>query len=270
MEVFLFYLFIFILGLFIGSFLGVIIERLPFNRSIVFPASHCPHCRHKLHPLDLIPVVSYLMLNRKCRYCASPISVFYPSVELITGASFVFIFYFSLGTSVIDIFGQTSIIWNILYLLIVILAFIAVFFIDMKYGIIPFRIVIFAALVIFINYFLRGVSLETWLNYLLSAFIVLGIFFMLFYFSKGRAIGFGDVVFSFLMGFFLGFPKIILAVYLAFLTGAGFSLILVLLGKKKLRGSTIPFGPFLVLGTIVSLFWGEKIIELFMSYIYVS
>lgn len=270
MEIIIFYLIVLLFGLFIGSFLGVIIDRIPFNKSIIFPASHCPHCRHKLHAFDLIPIVSFIMLNKKCRYCSAPISGFYPTVEFITGASFVFIAYFSLGNSVFNIFSETALLWNTLYLFIVISAFIAVFFIDYKYGIIPFRIVIFTASVIFIYNILLGINFESWLNYLLSAVIVFTVFFMLFYFSKGRAIGFGDVVFSFLMGFFLGFPKIILAVYLAFLTGAAFSLILVLLGKKKLKGGTIPFGPFLVTGTFISLFWGQQIIEYFMQFIYVS
>lgn len=270
MEIFLFYIFILIFGFFIGSFLGVIIDRLPFGRSIVFPFSHCPHCRHKLHALDLLPIVSYLLLDRKCRYCSVKISAFYPLIELVTGLAFVFVVYNSLNTSIYAIFGNLLLFWEIIYLLVVISSFIVVFFIDLKYGVIPFRIVLFVLIAILIKYLSAGFVGVDILNYLLSAVIVFGIFFLLFYFSKGRAIGFGDVVFSFLMGFFLGFPKIILAVYLAFLTGAAFSLILVLLGRKKLKGGTIPFGPFLVLGTLVSLYWGQYIIDYFLQYIYVS
>lgn len=270
MEIFILYLFVFILGLFIGSFLGVIIDRLPFDRSIIFPASHCPHCRHKLHPFDLIPVFSYLILDRKCRYCSVKISAFYPLVELVTASIFLFVVYNNLNSSPYSVFGDLTILPEIIYLLVVISSFIVVFFIDLKYGIIPFKIVLFALTVILIKYIFSGFAGIDILSISLSAVIVFSIFFLLFYFSKGRAIGFGDVVFSFLMGFFLGFPKIILAVYLAFLTGAGFSLILVLLGKKKLKGGTIPFGPFLVLGTLVSLFWGQNIIDYFLQFIYVS
>jgi leader peptidase (prepilin peptidase)/N-methyltransferase len=100
----------------------------------------------------------------------------------------------------------------------------------------------------------------------LSAVCASGFFLILFLATKGRGMGFGDVVYAFLMGFILGYPRVILGLYLAFVTGAIVSLFLVILKKKKFQGGTIPFGPFLVFGTFVSLLWGSTIIESVIRY----
>ncbi len=264
-----FYGLIFVLGVFFGSFLNVIIDRMPFNKSILFPASHCPHCRHKLGIFDLVPIFSFLYLKQRCRYCRTKISLYYPVTELMTGFLFVLTAYVVIGPVYEMFFAQLGKPGYIVYLFILISIFIVIFFIDLKYGIIPFRVVTAALGVITVRYlFLSSTDIGYILPYLLTAMCIFLLFFLLFFLSKGRAIGFGDVFFSLMMGYLLGYPRIVLGVYIAFLTGAFISLILVLLDKKRLKGGTIPFGPFLVLGTVISLFWGDPIIRMILLYLH--
>ncbi len=270
LEIIIFYCLIFIIGTFLGSFLNVIIDRSPFDKSILFPASHCPHCKHRLGLIDLIPIFSFLFLQKRCRYCKARISWYYPLIETTTGFLFVLTAYIVIGLSVSVFLQQLGQLWFIIYLLLIISLLIVVFFIDLKYGIIPFKIVVLGLGIVTVRYiFLEFTTPGIFLNFLVTAILVFLTFLLLFLVTRGRAIGFGDVVFSLLMGYVLGFPKIVLAVYIAFLTGAGISLILVLANKKKLKGGTIPFGPFLVFATIVSLFWGQTIISELLLYLHV-
>lgn len=242
-------LFIFIFGLVVGSFLNVVIYRLPKRESIVFPPSHCPHCRHKLVWYDLIPVVSYVLLFGECRYCNKTISPIYPLVELLTGLLFVCLYssFMSMGIVVL------------IYYFLILPIFLTIFFTDLKYGIIPFQLVLAGSIITSV-YLVYTFSPYVLLSHLLSAFSAFLAFLFLFLITKGRGMGFGDVVLVFLMGLFLGSPYIAFALYIAFLTGAVTSLILILIGSKRLRHDTIPFGPFLVIGTFISLFYGEYIL----------
>jgi len=267
--------FIFLLGCIVGSFLNVVIDRLPNGQSIAYPPSHCPHCRHKLAYYDLVPLFSFFYLKGKCRYCKAKISRYYPLIEVVTGALFVL---------------TTFIAGLDIYLLFIISSLMIVFFIDLKYGIIPFKVVGITLVVttvyyLFINFScitntdgiaspLRGLAMTNGcptaiFNYLFSGIGVFVVFLSLFLVTRGRGIGFGDVVFSLLMGYVLGSPKIVLGVYIAFLTGAIISLILVISRRKKFKGGVIPFGPFLVTGTVVSLFWGQIIIDRLVLYFHV-
>jgi leader peptidase (prepilin peptidase)/N-methyltransferase len=253
----LLYFLIFIIGCFFGSFLNVIVDRLPKGNSIIFPPSHCEHCRHRLGLNDLIPILSFVLLKGKCRYCRAVLSWYYPVIEVVTGALFVITIFIGIHL------GYMS---ALIYLLAIISSLILVFFIDLKYGVIPFNVIGISSAIATFWYLFSGAEIS---SFLLSALGVFVCFLLLFLVTRGRGIGFGDVVFSFLMGYILGFPKIVLGVYIAFLTGAFFSLILIMLNKKKYKGGTIPFGPFLVSGTIISLFWGEDIIKTFLLYLHV-
>ncbi len=281
--------FLFILGLFIGSFLNVLVDRLPREESIAKGRSHCEFCKHTLAWYDLVPVFSFIQLKGKCRYCRSPLSYYYPIVELTTGILFVLTASFVLNSvipspvegsylqvlmSEILYFVQNDIMVVIFHLYIV-SSLIVIFFADLKYGIIPDKItypaIIITLLFLVFNSF---TSKESWLslslqpatfeagNRVTSALGAFLLFLFLFLITKGRGMGFGDVKLAFLMGIFLGFPGIVIALYVAFLTGAIFSLILIVWGKKKLKGSTIPFGPFLVFGSLVSLFWGNELLRM--------
>lgn len=275
----LFYFFVFAYGCVIGSFLNVVIDRIPKRESVIKGRSHCDHCNHKLKWYDLIPIASYLALNGKCRNCEKAISFSYPIVELITGLSFLVVVLLILKQNYFYLLDIRYFI-TIDYFLYIISSLIVIFFIDLKYGIIPFTIVLYAVASCILWYVLLPIfnfspaeisifdlSNYNYLNYLLSGVGVFLFFLIIFLVSKGRGMGFGDVVFVFLMGFILGFPRIILGLYITFLTGAFVSLLLILIGKKKFKGGTVPFGPFLVFGTVICLFWGNLLIEKIMHYL---
>lgn len=255
MELF-FYIVIFITGTFIGSFLGVVVDRLPRGESIIRGRSHCDHCQKILSPLDLVPVFSFLFLRGRCRYCGKKLSLAYPIIEVMTG------FLFVLAALHVGIVYQVSSPMHqgeFLYYLVIIAILIAIFFIDLKNGIIPFSLVLAGVLIAFLYLVITT-------HYLLVGNVVAGIgafgfFLTLFLVTRGRGMGFGDVVYVFLMGLLLGFPGIVFGLYIAFVSGALVALVLIFLKKKKMRGSTIAFGPFLVFGTVLCLFWGEQIAE---------
>ncbi|MCL5433261.1 MAG: prepilin peptidase [Patescibacteria group bacterium] len=256
---------VFLIGISIGSFLNVLIDRIPREESIIRGRSYCERCKKKLTWKDLIPVVSFILLKGKCRYCHSPISWYYPIVELITGILFILVFNVQLIQNSQSLISQTAII-SLIYYLFISSSLIVIFFTDLKYGIIPDKIL----------YPTIGVSLLFQIlntrylipNTISSAIGAFLFFLLLFLITKGKGMGFGDVKFVFFMGLFLGFPKILSAFYVAFLTGAVVSLILILWGKKRFFGGTIPFGPFLVFATFVCFFYGEKIIKLLLPGIF--
>lgn len=243
---------LFSIGLFFGSFFLVVIDRLPKEKNPLIGRSVCDHCGHVLSWYDLFPVLSFFSLGGKCRYCRKKVSIYYPLVEIITGILFVL-------THVLVVSGSRYLAVNIelLFALFTISTFIIIFFTDLKYGLIPFIIVIPASIVTVFYLLLTNPSLL-----LPAAFSAVGagvFFLIIFLITRGRGMGFGDVILSSYLGFLLGYPGIIIALYIAFLTGAFGSLILILIGRKKLKGSTIPFGPFLILGAYIAFFWGEQI-----------
>lgn len=254
--------FIFIFGTFIGSFLGVVIDRLPRGESIVKGRSHCDSCKKTLTPIDLIPVFSFLFLQGKCRHCKARLSWFYPLVEIVTGVLFVLA---ALHVSSMYQVASSKYTIELLYYFFIVSSLVVLFFIDLRFGILPFSIILPASLVTFL-YILLNTSYMIQ-NYLYAALGAFAFFLILFLVTRGRGMGFGDVVYSFLMGLLLGFPQIITGLYLAFVSGAVISLVLVWLRKKKMQGGTIPFGPFLVFGTIVALLWGEPILHFVLGYL---
>lgn len=248
---------IFLFGLAIGSFLNVLIDRLPRGESVSKGRSHCEKCKKILKWHDLIPVLSFIFLKGKCRYCRTSLSFYYPAVELTTGILFAAVFSF-VGGGNINFITIINFITVIYYLLIT-SSLIVIFFADLKYGIIPDKVVL-PAIGAALGYLFLSSQLST-LSYFLSAFGACLFFLFLFLVTRGRGMGFGDVKFAFLMGLILGFPNIIIALYIAFLTGAVLGCILILWGKKKLIGESIPFGPFLVFGTGAALFFGADILK---------
>jgi len=248
-------LFVFILGLFFGSFLNVIIDRLPREESFWKGRSYCESCNHVLSPLDLFPLVSFAALRGKCRYCHTPLSYQYPLLELLTAVAFVLTFMAVYLTSPS----------TILFHLFIVGVLIVVFFIDLQHGIIPFKVVLPAIGITGIYYLFQDPTI--FLTHAIAGAVVSAFFFLLFAGTKGKGMGFGDVVYAFFMGLLLGFPESIIGLYIAFLTGAVISLILILLKRKRLRGSTIPFGPFLVAGTFIALVYGRDLTNFVFRFI---
>jgi leader peptidase (prepilin peptidase) / N-methyltransferase len=242
-----FYIYFFILGLLIGSFLNVLIDRIPRGEKLT-GRSYCENCKKILSWKDLIPLISYFWLRAKCRYCKTPLSYQYPFLEILTSFIFVIIFYF---------FNQTGI--EIIYYLILMSALIVIFFADLKHWIIPDKILIPTLIASLIWMLVLHTDL-LFVN-LLSALGASAFFLLIFLFTKGRGMGFGDVKFASLIGLVLGPWGAVIALYVAFLTGAAIGIILILWQKKSLK-LAVPFGPFLIIGFFMSLFFQEEIISI--------
>ncbi len=235
----------------------------------------------------MVPLLSFVLLRGRCRYCGEKISWQYPLVELTTGALFV------LSTFVET--GHAPSLPFILYSLFLI----PIFVIDLKHGIIPDKTV-FPAVLVALSAQLLAPSLRilnlyrklkadvgglgpyllqtnffrhhAWLEVTPLLWTLLGSVFLFFCFFvlhrlfRGRALGGGDVKLALLVGLITGWPNMLVAVFSSFLTGALVSVILMMLGKKKF-GETVPFGPFLVIGTYIALFWGSDIINWYLGFL---
>jgi len=246
----------FLLGTAVGSFLNVLIDRLPKDEKIT-GRSHCDYCKKKLSWYDLIPVISFFLLQGRCRYCYKKLSWQYPLVEIITGITFVLIFSFQFSIfNKFSVFNfQTIILFGLACCLLVI------FFSDLKYHLISDYILLTLFVLSIIYHLLSIISISLFIYFFISSLIVALPIFLIYYISHERAMGLGDVYLSAIMGFLLGWKAGFVALYIAFVTGAIIGMVLILLKKKKIK-SKVPFGPFIVIGTVVMLFWGEKILEI--------
>jgi len=247
---------IILMGLIIGSFLNVVIHRLPLGQSIVKPGSHCPRCQRPIPFYDNIPVVSYLLLGGKCRGCRQPISPRYPLVEMLTGLCF-WLSYLTFGPSLHTAF-------TILFLCLLI----ALAFIDLQHMILPDSLTLGGALV-----FLGYAFVHPWisaqdaiLSALTAAALFAGLYFFYLKVRKIEGLGFGDIKMMLLLGLFLGHRMLIVAILVASFSGllAGFFFILF---KKKDLKFALPFGTFLSLGSMIAVFWGDSILGLIQSLI---
>lgn len=241
---------ILIFGLAVGSFLNCAIYRAERGKSLS-GRSFCPYCKHTLCWRDLAPVFSFMALKGKCRYCREKISWQYPAVEIATGVIFLLIFNFE---NILAIF----------YLLLIACLLIVIFVYDLKHYLILDRFIYPAVAIVLLYLLVFKLQDYAFLPYVLSALGASAFFLAIFLISSGRWIGFGDVKLAFFMGFFLGYPKILVALFLAFFLGAIIGLGLIFFGKKKLK-SEVPFGPFLIAGTFIALFWGDAIINWYLS-----
>lgn len=252
-----------ILGLAVGSFIDCVVYRINEDKKgwkkIFIGRSYCPKCRHQLAWYDNLPLLSFIFLRGKCRWCRSPIGWHYPLAELATAILTLLVFYlFRIQMQIYDL-------RFLIYKLIIIWVLIAIFLSDLRYRTIPDQIVYPAIFLTLGYHFFTFSKYHTTVygNYLLAGLGAAGFFLLLVFLTKAKGMGLGDVKLAGLMGLFLGFPKIVVALCLAFLTGALVGGILVLTKKKTFK-SQIPFGPFLVGATFISLFWGEKIWQIFL------
>ncbi len=245
-------------GLLIGSFLNVIIWRLP-RKSNIRGRSECPKCKAELKWHDLIPVVSYILQRGKCRYCGAGISVRYPLIELITGILF--------AVMAMHFYSPVAAEQLVLIRALIVVSFcVAIFVVDLEHYLILDALVfpgIAAMLLTGLGLDLMNhVSLLSLSGYtasgLLGAMFAFIPFWLLWYLSKGRWMGFGDVKFVLFMGLVLGFPVIFMGLFLAFMSGALISMFFLVSGKKQLS-SRIPFGTFLAAATVIALIWGERL-----------
>jgi len=263
-----FYLIIFLFGLIVGSFLNCLIYRLEKKESFLKGRSYCPRCKHQLSWQDLIPLLSFLELGGKCRYCKQKISWQYPLVEISTALIFLLVFIFQSS-----IFNEFLIInfLTLIYYWIIAVFLIIIFVYDLKYYIIPDEIIypaIVIALIFNFKFLIFGQAPIFKLS-ILSALGASAFFLAIFLVSRGKWLGFGDVKLAAFMGLFLGFPNILVGLFLAFFIGAIIGSVLILTNKKKLK-SEVPFGPFLVTGTLISLFWGRELVSWYLNFFHLS
>ena len=238
-----------ILGFFLGTILGSFVKAIA-DRSLAgktfLGRSACPNCKHKLSWLDLFPIFSYLFLKGRCRYCRKKISLEYLMVEIVMGFLVAFVFWQS---------SQNYTLYPIPYTLIFITVLAIIFLTDIKKMFIPDRVMVPAIIVVAV----AGMTVEN----ILAGLIIGGFFMLLIILTNGKGMGGGDVKLGAFMGLGLGLVNGILAVMLAFFTGAIFGIGAIIIKRKKF-GEHLPFGPFLVLGSLIALFWGSEIIEWYL------
>lgn len=225
-----------VLGAFIGSFLNVLIDRLPRGKDVLVSRSVCDYCGKTLRWYELIPLLSFALQGGRCRRCRKRLSWQYPGVELLTAAVYAWA-----GTAVPEL-------PLLLPLLVVFSSFIVITIADLKFQIIPDSMVV-AALVgaVWLGWVTDGLA---GMPLRLGAGVgALGFFLLLWLITRGRGMGFGDVKLAFALGVLLSLPRIIFALYISFISGAVVGVLLLGLHNKTLK-SRIPFGPFLILGTV--------------------
>ena len=270
------YVFIFLLGAAIGSFLNVVIYRTPKGESLVYPNSACPHCASPIKPFDNIPIVSWLLLRGKCRNCKNPISWRYPAVELLTALIFVLV-YWQIGFS-----------WFLPVCLIFVSAIVALVFIDAENMILPdaitYPLLFFALLARLIfpvfsenSYFtdvksfplnlLEGypISVVSLLGAILGGIVGGGFLWLVGAvwkrFRGVEAMGFGDVKMMLAVGALLGWQLVLLSIFLGALIGALAGVLVIAKQTEKNFQTQIPFGIFLGIGSVIALLLGEQMIR---------
>lgn len=293
----------FLIGALLGSFVKVLADRSLGSKSF-WGRSYCEACKKTLRWYDLFPILSYLFLKGQCRYCHQKISIEYLLVEAGMGILIGLLFWQSSANFQFSISSFQSIfnfqfvikIFNLLTKIFFITVLSVLFITDIKKMFIPDRITLPAILAGFIlnlfltvyqisylyfylskttvgklllpphsDYFLRHALYiaQPFLSGILMAIIISTFFMSLIIITKGKGMGGGDVKLGAFMGLMLGFPQALVALVLSFLGGAVFSIFLIISGKKHF-GQTIPFGPFLVLGSLLVLFWGKQILNWYL------
>ncbi|MFA5027172.1 MAG: prepilin peptidase [Candidatus Methylomirabilota bacterium] len=239
-------------GLLIGSFLNVVIHRLPLDESLVWPGSRCPACRAAIRPWDNIPLLSFLLLRGRCRACGAAISWRYPFVEALTAALFLL---------TVTTFGPTL---QTALLLLFLSGLVAVAFIDLDHQIIP-NLVTLPGIPLGI---LSGlvVAEPPLLDRVIGALAGAGFLYLVLFYGSilygQEAMGEGDLNLIALIGAFLGWQAVILTILIGCLAGSAVGLGLIAAGRLA-RRQHMPFGPFLAAGAVVALFWGETLIDLY-------
>lgn len=257
---------IFIFGAMIGSFLNVCIHRMPQGESVVWPSSHCPHCKKRIPAYDNIPFISYILLGAKCRFCKGKISLRYPLVELLTALLFLWFF------------SRWGLSYDFIFYIVFLAGLIIATFVDIKHRIIPDEISLGGIVVGFLLSSVRGLHLAPFaynpkpmINSFLGIIIGGGIIYMtgflfdIIYFKllkrppiqgETESMGGGDVKLLAMIGAFLGWKAAVVTFFLAPFLGAIVGVVNLTIKKDH----TIPYGPFLALASLGSLFWADRVI----------
>jgi leader peptidase (prepilin peptidase)/N-methyltransferase len=250
---------VFLFGISFGSFFNVLIYRLPSGKSLLRPPSHCPKCDNLIRFYDNVPLLSFLILRGKCRHCGAKISWRYPTVEALTGIlAVIAIYYFGF-----TIRGFEAALLSLL--------FVPIFFIDLDHWIIPDSLDLPWIPVGLAVAFLSG-SFVNWSGALIGALVGGGVFALIMILGKmafkKEAMGFGDVKLAAMLGAFMGWKNLLLILILASFLGSLVGVALIISsGKKKERATSVPFGPFLVAASLIAIYFGDSIINAYISFI---
>lgn len=250
---------VFILGLAVGSFLNALIFRLHSGESVARGRSKCPKCRHELSGWDLIPVISFIALRGRCRYCQTTISWQYPLVELVTAGLFALVYKYLIPSA------QSGTVEGILYLAFlwfIVSVMVVVFVYDLKHGLILDKVVYPALAVTFIAVLFLP-QFDFW-KALIGSAVVGGFFLILVLLSRETWMGWGDVKLGFLLGLAIGWPMCLPLLFIAFVGGAVVAGILMALKVKGLK-DTVPFGTMLAVAAIITLFVGPRIVGWYLG-----
>ncbi len=292
------YTFLFIFGLIVGSFLNVIIFRYQPGKKMLDPKliggpgnwktrSRCMSCEKQLVWYELLPLASFLVQKGKCRGCRAKISFQYFLVELLSGAVFVFVpMFWAISLPLlflpeyISMFLILSFVWILVFLALIVLSAI-----DFRHFIIPDSMnsllaVLGVILLAVNNYYKRfshtggsffgyyadlfGLRENIWVNYFFAVAIIMIFFALIIVITKGKGMGWGDFKLAGALGIIMGWPDILGTAFLAFIIGSAFSLVFVVLNKKKMK-DIIPFGPFLALGAFLIFFFGRQLMDLYFK-----
>ena len=245
MEIMLFFL----LGAVFGSFFNVVGLRVPMNRSFLQGRSACPHCNGTLKWLHLIPILSYLLQGRKCPYCKTTIPITYVLTECVTAALFSYSFI---------MFGYSV---ELIIALLLISMLMIVFVSDVTYMVIPNKVLLFfLSLFMFIHIFMFP---DSFLMAVFGAFIGYSLIALIILLSRG-GMGAGDMKLFGVLGFILGWKYVLVTFFIAVFIGGTLSVIY-LLRKKIKKNEAIPFGPYIVIGALMTFFKGDLFLDVYLQ-----
>lgn len=291
----------FILGSIIGSFLNVIIDRIDTKESFLKGRSYCPYCKRVLSWWELIPILSFFILRGRCFHCKNKISLQYPLIESLTALLFLFLtlkifrlpFILSQFSNFFTNFSfvRFVLLINIIFWFYWLVVLILVSIYDIKKYLILSEALFPAILISFIwqlflgiyllfqnNYFIYQLNqflgnylflfrpFSYFFSFLLGTIFSTGVIALIVYLTKEKAMGWGDVILACFLGIILGWPAVLIALILAFLIGGAVSLVLIILKKKTIK-SYLPFAPFLALGALLVILFGDIIIKGYLSII---
>ena len=247
---YIFFLFVIVLGLSVGSFLNVVLTRLGKKKGILLGSSECPDCKHGLRWYDLIPIVSFLALRGRCRYCKHGISWLYPTLEALTAILFVAYLYFR-GLGSLETMSD----------LLIISGLIAILFFDLREFIIPDKIVF----PLIILAFVAGLTSSDFAARLTTASIIALLFAILYLGSRGRWMGLGDAKLVFLIGLVLGYPLGMLAVLFSVWSAALVGIAMVMAKKASMK-TALPLGTFLASSSILFIIFQNELQKNIQTY----
>lgn len=253
------YIALFAFGIILGSFLNCCIYRLPLEKSVVLPRSFCPRCKVPIKWYDNVPLISYILLLGKCRSCARKISIRYPLVELLSGFCSVFVFYY---------FQE----WvpYIFYYIFLISPLIIVTFIDLEHRLIPDVITIPGIVVgaasqfILMHGSVQSISLSIGLGIIVGGGFLAIVGYGYELIKKREGLGGGDVKLAAMFGAFFGWKGVVFILFISSIVGSIVGIILIIAYKRDLKHA-IPYGPFLALGAVIYLFFGDFLLNWYLG-----